>query len=92
MNFAAVGAQTIFVAGSSHITFLIPIAFDDSINAGNHHVMPDIELSFVVKQWLFNIRLHNVCSVGPIWVHLLFFQDRLNLLQVQAHADSVSSV
>lgn len=41
------------------VTLLIPVGSGDTKNICDHHVMPDIKLSVIVKQWTINIKLNN---------------------------------
>jgi hypothetical protein len=44
----------------SDITVLVPISFDLSVDTRQHDVVPDIELSIVVKERSVDIGLNNI--------------------------------
>lgn len=70
----------------------IPISFHDSIAAVQHHVVPDIELPSLVKEWSFYVLLKDVGLEGAVVMLLLGLEDGLDLVEVEAYCDSVATI
>ena len=48
------------LACRSHISIFVPVSLDDSIDAGQHHEVPDVELAVVVEERLVDVGLDDV--------------------------------
>lgn len=51
----------VLFAGGSDVTLLVPISFDDSIDAGDQDVASDVEFSLVVKKRVLHVFLDDEC-------------------------------
>lgn len=49
-------------ACGSDVTLGIPVALEFSIHAGDHHVVPDVKLSFEVQEGTLEVFLDNKSS------------------------------
>ena len=54
--------------------------------------MPDVELPLVVKKGPLDVGLNNMRPKSAIVVALSFFEDGLDVIEVEAHLDSLASV
>jgi hypothetical protein len=80
------------IGSCSNIPFLIPEGFEDTVELANHHVMPNIKLSFLVKERTVDIQLNNESLLGSIIMLSLALHDGIELIDFIYHSDSVSSI
>ena len=59
---------------SSNVALFVPISLYLLVDAGNHHVVPNIELSLVIQEGLLYVLLQDECSSRPICIPLFPFQ------------------
>lgn len=62
------------------VAIFIPVSLDAAVDRSDHHIVPDVELSALVQEWLLYVTLDDVGLEVPIVVPLLLLQDRLYLL------------
>jgi hypothetical protein len=53
-----------FVGSSSHVALVVPVSPHHSVEVGDEHVVPDIELSIVVEHGSIDVLLDYVCPLG----------------------------
>jgi hypothetical protein len=71
---------------------LIPITFDLSVNAGDKHVVSNVEFPFAVEERFIKILLDDVGSLIPLVYFLSIFNHIFNILQIFAYSDPIASV
>ena len=54
--------------------------------------MPQIKFSLVVKERSLDVALQNVGAIGAVGVYLLLFEHAFDIIQSEAHLDTVTSV
>ena len=92
MDFTTISFQVVFSGGRSDVSVFVKIPFDFSVNGCEHHVMPDIEFTFLIEKRSLDVALDDVGFGTTIGVLLLFFDDDFNFFEGQTHLDSISSV
>lgn len=58
----------------------------------DQHVVPDVELSPLVEQWLLYVFLNDVGFLTAVEVLLLLLEDSIQLVNLINHCDSLSSI
>ncbi len=78
MNRAAIVSERVFVGGCSNISFLVPVALDESVDTGDHNVVSEIEFSFTIEKRSLYVRLYNMCFICAIVISFFLFELRLD--------------
>lgn len=77
------------VGTSPYIPLRIPVRFQESVSAGNHHVVSYVEFTVMVQKWLVDVRLDYVSLGLTVRVcFLLYF--RVNVFTVDQTYSSSS--
>ena len=84
--------QSILSTSGSNIALVVPIPLHSPIRTTDHHIVPYIKLSPLVKQWFFYIFLQYISLQSSITMFLLFPQNCLNLINIQAHYYPITSI
>lgn len=66
------------------VPFLIPVPSNDAVDAGDHHIMADIEFPAAIEEGSVEIRLYYVGFSVAIRVFLFGFYQILDLIKSEA--------
>lgn len=72
-------AQVVLVAGRTDIALFVPISFQPTVHAADHHVMPNIELPLVVEKRLADVLLQNIGLQFTVFMPFLVADNLLHL-------------
>lgn len=70
----------------------VPVSLHDAIAAVHHHVVSNIKFPSLIEKRPLDVLLKNVGLQSTIAVHLLGFEDGLDLAEVEADCDSVAAI
>lgn len=59
----------LFAAGSD-IPFLVPKTFNDAVDAGQEHIVSDVEFAIIVKEGSVDVGLDDIGERVTVWVPL----------------------
>ncbi len=80
------------VRSRSNVPFLKPISFHHSIYLADHHVMPNVELTFFVKKRAVYVELDNESLFASVVMGFLGFYDRIQLINFINNRNTIPSV
>jgi hypothetical protein len=89
---SAAVTERVFASCGSDVSFLVPVAFEDPVDAGDHDIVSEVEFSLVVEEWSFDVGLDDVCAIGAIIVAFPLFEHIFDFLQSEAHFDAISPI
>jgi hypothetical protein len=75
------GGEGVLGGGSTNVALAIPITFKDTIDGSKHHVMSEIEFTFVVEEGFFDVGLDDVGTISAIIIFLFGFKYCFDLLK-----------
>lgn len=81
-----------FVRGSSYVALAEPISTHNSVQSADHHIVPYIELSVLVKKRFFDILLDDISFLSSIGMFLLLLYDVVKFINFIDYSDSLSSI
>lgn len=80
------------VGGGADVALTEPVGSHDAVEASDEHVVPDVEFSAFVQQWILDVFLDDVGLVIAIVMFLLLLEDVIQLVNLIDHHDTVASV
>ena len=89
---SAVVLQRVLVRCRSDVALPVPVALDESVHAGHHDVVAQVEFAFEVEEGTFDVGLDDEGAVGAVVVPFFFFEEGFDVFEGEAHFDSVSAV
>ena len=88
--FVVFGAE--FVGGCSEVAFFVPVSFEVSVDAGDEHVVSDVEFAFVVEEWFLDVFLEDEGAVGAVGVLFPASEAEFDVVEAGADGDAGASV
>ena len=76
---------------SPDVPFLIPVGPEEPVDTGDQHIASEIEFSFIIQHWIFNVFLYNMCFLLSV-VMVLITDNILNFLYWVGYFDAPASV
>lgn len=52
-----------FVGGCADVSLLVPVGPSNSVEIGDHHVVPNVEFTVIVEEGAVNVHLYDVSSL-----------------------------
>jgi hypothetical protein len=78
--------------GGADVALGEPVSLQHSVDRCHQHVVPDVELSSLVEQWLLHVLLDDEGAQRPVTILFLALQSQLDVLYAVTHRYAVTAI